>query len=147
MIDLWHKHGANESSAYEAEARSMAKLICSSTGKNLVRLFFLQNKLKSQFKKINAEIKKNDGSLIITGNNLQRIQRENIELNFGNSGTSMRLMMGILSAQKFSSTLTGDESLTQRPMNRVSKPLIKIGFTIKADLFVLILDSLSIKDP
>ena len=38
---------------------------------------------------INAEIKKNDGSLIITGNNLQRIQRENIELNFGNSGTSM----------------------------------------------------------
>ena len=57
MIDLWHKHGANESSAYEAEARSMAKLICSSTGKNLVRLFFLQNKLKSQFKKINAEIK------------------------------------------------------------------------------------------
>ena len=57
MIDLWHKHGAKESSAYEAEARSMAKLICSPTGKNLVRLFFLQNKLKSQFKKIKAEIK------------------------------------------------------------------------------------------
>ena len=80
---------------------------------------------------INAEIKKNDGSLIITGNNLQRIQRENIELNFGNSGTSMRLMMGILSAQKFSSTLTGDESLTQRPMNRVSKPLIKMNANIE----------------
>ena len=82
-------------------------------------------------RQINAEIKKNDGSLIITGNNLQRIQRENIELNFGNSGTSMRLMMGILSGQNFSSTLIGDESLTKRPMNRVSKPLIKMNANIE----------------
>ena len=56
---------------------------------------------------------------------------ENIEINFGNSGTSMRLMMGILSAQKFSSTLFGDQSLNQRPMNRISNPLKMMNGDIK----------------
>ena len=48
MIDLWAEHGASASSGYEAEARSMAKLMCSDTAKNLIRVFFLQNRLKSQ---------------------------------------------------------------------------------------------------
>ena len=68
-------------------------------------------------RRIDADIVKNNESLIVTGNNLERIQKENIELNFGNSGTSMRLMMGVLSAQIFSSILSGDESLSQRPMD------------------------------
>ncbi len=80
---------------------------------------------------IDAEIEKENESLIIRGNNLERIRREDIELNFGNSGTSMRLMMGVLSAQKFSSTLIGDKSLTQRPMNRVSYPLNNMNADIK----------------
>ena len=80
---------------------------------------------------INAEIVKNNESLIIIGNNLERIQKEDIELNFGNSGTSMRLMMGVLSAQIFSSILSGDASLSQRPMNRVSKPLNNMNADIK----------------
>ena len=69
---------------------------------------------------IGADINKDTDSLIIEGNNLERRYDENVDLSFGNSGTSMRLMMGILSAQKFSSALKGDESLTQRPMNRVA---------------------------
>ena len=48
MIDLWSKHGASRESGYEAEARSIAELMCTSTSRNLVRVFFLQNKLKSQ---------------------------------------------------------------------------------------------------
>jgi 3-hydroxyacyl-CoA dehydrogenase/enoyl-CoA hydratase/3-hydroxybutyryl-CoA epimerase len=48
MIDLWSRFGAKGDVAFEAEARSMADLICSSTSRNLVRVFFLQNKLKSQ---------------------------------------------------------------------------------------------------
>ena len=80
---------------------------------------------------IDAEIVKNNESLIITGNNLERIQKEDIELNFGNSGTSMRLMMGILSAQIISSILIGDESLSRRPMNRVSNPLSKMNADIR----------------
>ena len=48
MIDLWSRFGASAKTGYEAEARSFAKLMCTSTSRNLVRVFFLQNKLKSQ---------------------------------------------------------------------------------------------------
>ena len=78
-----------------------------------------------------VHIEKHNGSLIIQGNNLDRISGDNIEFNFGNSGTSMRLMMGILSAQNISSVLLGDESLNKRPMDRISKPLIKMSADIK----------------
>jgi len=48
------------------------------------------------------------------------------DLDCGNAGTLMRLMMGVLSAQEFSSTLVGDESLSQRPMKRVVEPLSRM---------------------
>ena len=51
MIDLWLKYGAKSEAAYQAEARSMANLMCSETAKNLIRVFFLQQKLKSQGKR------------------------------------------------------------------------------------------------
>ena len=76
-------------------------------------------------------IESHNGSLIIHGNNLARIAGDDIEFNFGNSGTSMRLMMGVLSAQNISSVLVGDESLNKRPMDRISKPLIKMNADIK----------------
>ena len=80
---------------------------------------------------IGADIKEDKDSLIIDGNDLERGYGENVDLSFGNSGTSMRLMMGILSAQKFPSVLRGDESLTQRPMNRVTNPLLRMNADIK----------------
>ncbi len=46
IIDLWHRFGANGADAYEAEARSIANLMVGSTAQNLVRVFFLQNRLK-----------------------------------------------------------------------------------------------------
>ncbi|KAF1053076.1 MAG: 3-phosphoshikimate 1-carboxyvinyltransferase [Stenotrophomonas maltophilia] len=49
----------------------------------------------------------------------------------GNSGTSMRLLSGLLAAQPFDTTLTGDASLTKRPMNRVAKPLREMGAVIE----------------
>ena len=48
MIDLWAKFGASPKTGYEAEARSFAEMVCTSTSRNLVRVFFLQNQLKSQ---------------------------------------------------------------------------------------------------
>lgn len=48
MIDLWTKYGASPRSGYEAEARSFAQLMCTPTSRNLVRVFFLQNRLKGQ---------------------------------------------------------------------------------------------------
>ncbi|MGH8187619.1 MAG: 3-hydroxyacyl-CoA dehydrogenase NAD-binding domain-containing protein [Steroidobacteraceae bacterium] len=47
LIELWQRHGAKGDEAYEAEARSMAHLLCTPTSRNLVRVFFLQDRLKS----------------------------------------------------------------------------------------------------
>ena len=54
-------------------------------------------------------------------------------LDFGNSGTSIRLFMGILAAQKFESVLTGDKSLRKRPMERVAEPLRAMGADIETN--------------
>ena len=56
IIDLWSRHGASPRTGYEAEARSIAELMCTSTSRNLVRVFFLQNKLKGQGGKATAKI-------------------------------------------------------------------------------------------
>ena len=56
-------------------------------------------------------------------------------LDCGNSGTTMRLMAGILAGQKFNSILTGDESLSKRPMKRVIEPLTLMGAEIKSNDF------------
>ncbi len=56
MIDLWSRFGAKGDVAYEAEAQSIAKMMCTETSRNLVRVFFLQSKLKSQGAKDAAKI-------------------------------------------------------------------------------------------
>jgi 3-hydroxyacyl-CoA dehydrogenase/enoyl-CoA hydratase/3-hydroxybutyryl-CoA epimerase len=56
MIDLWSRHGASAKSGYEAEARSFANLVMGDTARNLVRVFFLQNRLKSQGNKPAAKL-------------------------------------------------------------------------------------------
>jgi len=56
MIDLWARYGASPKTGYEAEARSFASLMCTSTSQNLVRVFFLQNRLKGQGNKPSRKI-------------------------------------------------------------------------------------------
>ena len=56
MIELWSRHGASTQTGYEAEARSIAELMCTSTSRNLVRVFFLQNRLKGQGGKTSTRI-------------------------------------------------------------------------------------------
>lgn len=68
--------------------------------------------------------------LIIHGVGLHGLKASPVVLDLGNSGTSMRLLTGLLSAQKFSSRLTGDASLQRRPMARVVDPLTKMGAKI-----------------
>ncbi len=58
IIDLWSKHGASARSGYEAEARSFAELMVGSTSRNLVRVFFLGNRLKSQGHKPATQIER-----------------------------------------------------------------------------------------
>lgn len=56
MIDIWASYGASAKTGYEAEARSFAKLMCTSTSRNLVRVFFLQSRLKGQGNKVDRTI-------------------------------------------------------------------------------------------
>lgn len=71
--------------------------------------------------------------MIIEGVGLHGLQAPAHNLDLGNSGTAMRLMAGMLAGQSFSSTLTGDASLTSRPMERIIKPLTLMGAAIEAD--------------
>ncbi|MBQ1919282.1 MAG: 3-phosphoshikimate 1-carboxyvinyltransferase [Selenomonas sp.] len=71
-----------------------------------------------------------DTELIVTGNGLHGLKEPATILDAGNSGTTLRLLMGILAAQPFLSTFTGDASLHKRPMGRVIKPLSLMGAQI-----------------
>ncbi|CEG56787.1 3-phosphoshikimate 1-carboxyvinyltransferase [Legionella fallonii LLAP-10] len=68
--------------------------------------------------------------VIIHGVGKYGLKKPNHVIDCGNSGTSMRLLAGLLAAQPFDSQLTGDESLLKRPMLRISKPLIQMGAEI-----------------
>lgn len=68
-----------------------------------------------------------NGKLTVKGVGMQGLQAPDSDLDMGNSGTAMRLLCGILAAQNFASKLVGDESLTKRPMRRVTVPLASMG--------------------
>ena len=73
-----------------------------------------------------------NGCLTIHGVGKQGLKAPKNELYLGNSGTSMRLLSGLLAGQSFNSVLTGDKSLSGRPMKRVTEPLALMGADIKA---------------
>ncbi len=73
----------------------------------------------------------NDGCVKVNGVGLHGLTAPSGPLYVGNSGTSMRLLSGILAGQTFDSELTGDVSLSKRPMNRVANPLREMGADIE----------------
>lgn len=68
-----------------------------------------------------------NGNMTVYGVGMRGLKSPRKPLYMGNSGTAMRLLAGLLAAQNFNSELTGDESLTKRPMNRVANPLRDMG--------------------
>ncbi len=75
------------------------------------------------FKEMGVEIIEKDNKIIINGKGLNSLQRPKKDIYLGNSGTSARLLIGLLASQNFNSKITGDESLTKRPMDRIANPL------------------------
>src|SRR5690606_1492378 len=73
----------------------------------------------------------NQGRVTVHGVGLHGLKPPPGPIYLGNSGTSMRLLSGLLAAQSFDTTLTGDASLSKRPMNRVAKPLRDMGAVIE----------------
>ena len=77
-----------------------------------------------------ALIKQEKDTIIVTGSSLANPKKP---IDCGNSGTTSRLLAGLLSSQHLSFSLIGDESLSKRPMNRVIKPLKEMGCIIKSN--------------
>lgn len=85
------------------------------------------------FRNLGVEIEQPQATeLVIHGVGLHGLRAPDCELDLGNSGTAMRLMAGVLAGQDFSATLTGDESLTGRPMQRIITPLCRMGAGIES---------------
>jgi 3-phosphoshikimate 1-carboxyvinyltransferase len=81
---------------------------------------------------LGAEVKTDKDTVRVTGCGLSGLKSSWRALDAGNSGTTMRLLSGILAGQQFSSKLTGDSSLQKRPMKRVIGPLREMGADIRA---------------
>ncbi|CAK1250579.1 3-phosphoshikimate 1-carboxyvinyltransferase [Fructobacillus tropaeoli] len=79
------------------------------------------------FKDLGVKIDERDGQVVITGVGLKGLTQSNQPLDMGNSGTSTRLITGLLAGQDFDSKLVGDASLSKRPMARVTDPLSQMG--------------------
>lgn len=73
-----------------------------------------------------------DGTLTVHGVGMRGLRAPEAPLYMGNSGTSMRLLAGLLAAQPFDSVLEGDASLSRRPMKRVTDPLARMGARIES---------------
>ncbi|MEQ1947721.1 MAG: 3-phosphoshikimate 1-carboxyvinyltransferase [Bryobacteraceae bacterium] len=78
---------------------------------------------------LGAKVERKDGKVMIHGGALQEPKEQ---LDAGNSGSTIRMLSGILAAQPFTSRIGGDDSLSRRPMDRIMKPLASMGASIEA---------------
>jgi len=83
-------------------------------------------------KNLGVQIKREDTTVFIKGIGKTGFTKPEKELDCGNSGTTMRLLAGVLAGQNFDSILAGDESLSKRPMRRIIEPLEKMGVKIES---------------
>lgn len=82
------------------------------------------------FRAMGVPIERNAREVIVRGRGLHGLKEPSSTLNMGNSGTTTRLISGLLAPQPFDCVLSGDDSLNSRPMNRVIEPLTRMGASI-----------------
>ena len=100
------------------------------SGKSTIKNISTGEDVKSTMKimqQLGAKLTYANELIIVEGCGSKGFKKSVPELDCGNSGTSARLIAGLLAAQNFNSTLIGDESLSKRPMKRVIEPLMKMG--------------------
>ncbi|OFZ54327.1 MAG: 3-phosphoshikimate 1-carboxyvinyltransferase [Bdellovibrionales bacterium RIFOXYC1_FULL_54_43] len=86
---------------------------------------------ESCLRALGAEFKRTQDRVLVTGRGLHGLHPSEEVLDCGNSGTTIRTMMGLLAGQSFSSGMTGDQSIQRRPMKRAAEPLRKMGAKIE----------------
>lgn len=84
------------------------------------------------FRKMGVEIENNGDKVLVHGRGLRGLKAPDSMLDVGNSGTTTRLMSGILAAQPFVSIVNGDASIQKRPMKRIITPLSQMGADIRS---------------
>ena len=84
------------------------------------------------FQQMGVPIERNQGDVTVSGVGLHGLQPPVTDLDMGNSGTAMRLLLGLLAGQDFDARLIGDYSLSSRPMLRVIQPLQQMGAVIES---------------
>lgn len=82
------------------------------------------------FRRLGISIEEQNGRVLIHGKGLHGLSKSASGLDTGNSGTTTRLISGILAGQNFETTLNGDASIQTRPMNRIIQPLTQMGADI-----------------
>jgi 3-phosphoshikimate 1-carboxyvinyltransferase len=107
-------------------------------GDSIIRNYLLSddcNRTIEAFRQMGVEIKIDNGNLYIKGIglNLKKPQDGKYNIYAGNSGTTSRLISGILAGQDFETIIIGDESLSKRPMGRIIEPLSKMGVEIRSN--------------
>ena len=86
------------------------------------------------FRLLGVKIRQKGSQVVVEGAGLRGLQAPGEILDAGNSGTTIRLLMGILAGQTFAVTLSGDESIKKRPMGRVAEPLRLMGANIDSSM-------------
>ncbi len=100
------------------------------SGKSSIKNLSLGEDVKTTMKiiqQLGAAMQIHGEQIVIEGCGFKGFRKSILDLDCGNSGTSARLIAGLLAAQNFNSTLIGDESLSKRPMKRVIEPLRELG--------------------
>ena len=92
---------------------------------NLLESEDVKNTINS-LKALGVKIIKKNNKIIIYGKGLNSLKKSNKNLYFGNSGTTARLLTGLLASQPFKTKIFGDKSLSKRPMDRIINPMIKM---------------------
>ena len=105
-----------------------------SNGENIIENFLISDdtlRTLACLEELGVDIELSE-KLKIKGRGFKNFQKPNSTLYAGNSGTTIRLLSGILAGQNFNSEITGDDSLRRRPMMRIIKPLRMMGAKIEA---------------
>ncbi|MGM0854445.1 MAG: 3-phosphoshikimate 1-carboxyvinyltransferase [Bacillota bacterium] len=102
-------------------------------GKTVIHNFLMGEDCLSTiecFRKLGVDIRVTDEEVVVSGEGWNHLSEPQDILDVGNSGTTTRLIMGILAGRPFHSILIGDDSIAKRPMKRVTEPLKKFGTKI-----------------
>lgn len=86
----------------------------------------------SCFQSMGIQIENNGSEVVVHGKGIHGLRKPEAILDCGNSGTTTRLISGLLAAQSFDVTLTGDDSIQRRPMKRIMEPLSLMGADIRS---------------